>query len=259
MQCLRRVAGEVLVPCQVCLKRSRVDQRLLMNDQTKLWGEQKAVGVPRPSQPDLPALPPCFPAGDPSSSFCFTPTCSSCFSLGSSHSSLPKSSISPPNISLPVVLFFSKLSLTVTRFLTLHSVSTAETCFIISPPFFSFGIRKRLQYTEQSLRGMHEARHLMKAGTIGSWSFLSKRMNLGRASIWELNYFTPTWNLYNCKAKTECLLHHIWLIFSRSARILIPHLKRNYKSVYVDIINLICIFLWKFLIWFLSILSNSKL
>lgn len=100
-------------------------------------------------------------------------------------------------------------------------------------------IRKRLQCTEWSLRGTHEARHLMKAGTIGSWSFLNERMNLGRAGIWELNYFTPTWSLYNWEAKIECLLHYMSLLFIRSARILILHLKGNYKSVFVDFINLI--------------------
>lgn len=146
----------------------------------------------------------------------------------------------------------------ISQFLILFSISAAEVCFII-PFFFFFCIRKRLQYTELSLRGMHEAKYLRKAGTIGSWSFLSKTMNLGRASIWELNYFTPTWNLYYCKAKTECLLDLIGLIFSRSARILIPCLKGNYKSVLVDSVNLTCIFLWKVLILFLFILSSKKL
>lgn len=204
MQYLWSGDGEVLVPCQTCLKRSHIDQCLIMIRQ-KFEESKKLWVFLWPSQTPQHCLPASLQE-TPASSSSFTPTCSSCFSLGPSPRSLPKNKISVPNNSLPVVLFFSNLLLTMTRFLTLCSISAAEKCFII--PFY-FCIRKRLQYTEWSLRGMYEARQLMKAGTIGSWFFLSKRMNLGRASIWELNYFTPTWNLYNCKAKTEHLLDHI--------------------------------------------------
>lgn len=148
------------MPGQTCLKRSCVSQSLLMIRQNSEESRKLSVPMAEPIMlPRAPSLPPSqFLFLHPNLLFMLLPRI------------LPQVSAKQQNVSAKCFSscssVFPKALINCDKFS--HSSQQFQCRNMFHNSLLILCIRKRLQGSEWSLRGTHEARHLMKAGTIGS-------------------------------------------------------------------------------------------